>query len=205
MQKKSSGLAKHSPAVFSLVSEAPGERTLTVNTAGAGAPSDVYVADVAWPEVRRSAVSLFFAKEGSEPGRLHSRLEVRYSIEAFTKHLWTNSRELHAAMRVRAQSRSHLPDLSGDRLGRGLPANKEHSVWANFETIARVGSEAYFEFFHLSPKDVAAFNQTGEIHKLRLKPVVAVLTTSDELYRLLEESAPLVQMLEPFFQHPEAL
>lgn len=165
-------------------------------------PDRLYEADFAWIRLRYGAVSLLFGKEDlNEEKRLRTRLEIRYPGEKFLHHFWKNSREFHKAIR-------ELPNWSdGDTRGRIEPekwtALKDHSESANFEYMARFGSEAVLDFYYVAPSGIARLAQGMGASGVRVDPVVRVQTTRSELLHLLDAAEPIVQELE--HQLPEDL
>jgi hypothetical protein len=172
---------------------------LILETSKLGAPQDVYDADVAWLERRSSYVSLYFGKASTE-GELSTRVEVKLSFEAFIHHLWENSSK---------EFFGRLKEWSDKRRGAGAEAKpeplekyrvcvpaKQHSIWANFTVFAHAGSEASLDFFHLSPNAIAAFVRTKDGSSIVVTPKLRVLTTTQELLRLLHLAEEIVPELE---------
>ena len=159
-------------------------------------PPHTYEADFAWLTLRHGAVSLFFAKEDvGTPGELRSRLEIRYPVEKFCKHLWGNSRDFHARLK-----KQPVWPASSDRSAvqpEEWKAQKDHSQRANFEYMAQYGSDGSIDFYYLVPQGVARLAGGFGGEGLRMEPVVRIQLTSQELLHLLDEAEPLAQSLEP--------
>lgn len=167
---------------------------LKVHWAKLRVPDRIYEADFAWIKLRHGAVSLFFGKEDLDTqDTLRTRLEVRYPIEKFLNHFWKNSRDFHRVLR-------QLPDWPIDR-GREevsperMRALKDHSEAANFEYMARYGSEAVLDFYYVPPSGIARLAQGMGAAGLRVDPVVRVQTTMRELLRLLNAAEPVAAEL----------
>lgn len=163
---------------------------LKLNWAKLRIPDRTYEADYAWVKVRHGAVSLFFGKEDLDtPETLRTRLEVRYPIEKFLQHFWKNSREFHGKLR---QLPSWPPDEArGTVAPEKMRALKDHSECANFEYIARYGSESVMDFYYLPPSGIARLAQGMGGAGLRVDPVVRVQITMRELLRLLNAAEPV--------------
>lgn len=157
-------------------------------------PQRVYEADFAWLTVRHGAVSLFFGKEDvNEPGKLRSRLEIRYPVEKFCHHLWDNSRDFHERLK-----KSPAWPANADRRGvepETWKAQKDHSERANFEYMANYGSEASIDFYYLVPQGVARLAGGFGGDGLKMDPVVRVQLTAQELLHLLDQAEPLATTL----------
>lgn len=175
---------------------------LKIHWAKLPAPDRIYEADFAWITVRHGAVSLFFGKQDLDTeNTLRTRLEVRCPIEKFVNHLWKNSRDFHQALRK-------LPDWPPNPERENLApekwkALKDHSESANFEYIARFGSEAVLDFYYVPPSGIARLAQGMGGAGLRVDPVVRVQTTQREVLRLLNAAEPVAAELAS--QLPEEL
>src|SRR5262244_2939415 len=90
------------------VQKAP-DGSLQIQAAKLPVPENSYVADIAWAARRRGTVSFFFGALSDDEKMLKSRVEVRYSYEAFVHGWWKNSREFHRALKERTQRRSKDP------------------------------------------------------------------------------------------------
>ncbi len=157
------------------------------------APTDVYDADYAWVTQRNGAVSFFFAKgQVDDSETLRTRLEVRYPFEGFVHHFWRNSREFHKAVRERRAPDWGRGDIDPSR----WKSEKDHSVWANLDYLARSGSQASMDFYELPPWNAVQFNKAQDLSRLRIVPVVRIVLTTDELCRLLDASEPIAEALE---------
>jgi hypothetical protein len=178
-------------------------RSIKIDMGKLPTPQNVYDADYAWIEHHPGNASLFFAKRNSgEEGTLRTRLEVRYPVENLVGHFWRNSREFHQKMK----EFSDLWPADPERLGvspSSMKTLKEHSEWANFETMAHAGTEAVVDFFSLPPLGLARFAKGQGSEGLVLIPVVRVQTTVFELTRLLDTAGAVVQEIESYL--PERL
>ena len=192
MNKKPRQLKSRSGAANMALVKAASDGNLQINLATLTTPPQTYDADLAWARLRRGAVSVFFAKLDDEnPERLRSRLEIRYPVEAFIEHLWANSREFHTGLREWV-STSSLTEHDDPSMVQAT-AEKSTSVWANFEYIARAGSQGAIEFFHLSP--AAAARLAAGVREVAVEPIVRVLMTAVDLCRFLDSIQPLVEKL----------
>ena len=116
------------------------DKSIRVDLSKLEAPHNVYDADFAWLEYGSDSVSLLFGKQDrNDSSQLRTRLEVRYSLEAFVRHFWQNSRTFHESL-AKFVSDWRFVAKSGDPSK--MPAAKDHSEWANFEYIAHAGTEA---------------------------------------------------------------
>lgn len=174
------------------------DQGLFINTAQLETPSQIYDADVAWVERKRSGVSLYFAKlsyPDSNPPIFLSRLEVRYSLEAFQAHFWKNSRDFHKKMKD--------GPVGKELADRGEPAfspstiktEKAHSMWANFELMSHSGGEACVDLYHINPRTMALFQRDKDATKMDLMSVARVLLSSVELLALLDSCDPIIKSL----------
>ena len=68
-------------------------------------------------------------------------------------------------------------------------------MWVNFDYIARTGTQASLDFFHLSPAGIANFKASQGTRDLNLQPVVRILTTTAQLLALLDDSEPIAEQL----------
>lgn len=177
--------------------------SILIESAGLETPANVYDADFAWVERRFEAISIFFAKADRDTAeKLRSRLEIRYPLEAFYRHFWKNSREFHDSLK----KNQGIPP--NDPLREGLnpekwPSTKDHSEWVNFDVISRTGSQACFDFFHLSPSGIARFAKGQGTAGLTVAPIVRVLTTTNELYRLMNVSQSVVEQAQELLARTE--
>jgi hypothetical protein len=190
-----------------LVDQASG--TVGLDARKLPAPADVYDADLAWASFRDGTVSLWFGKEthstGSAGGRLRTRVEMRYSFEAFLNNFWSNSRDFHAALTTRARARRGFA-LGGNRPDpTTLEAEKDHSLWATLELISRTGNEACIDFYHCPPAAAVWYLKEKDFRRLHFDPVLRVLLTTDELYRLFEAAIPIAEHVKPLLGNTEAL
>lgn len=185
-------VAKTSPGRFDDPVTIGANGSILINTSKLGAPDNIYDADYSWLSVRHGAVSLWFAKENVEaPDRLRSRLELRYPAEGFVRHFWDNSREFHAKLEEALKLFPTPPQLAEVDVT-SLPADRDASMWVNFDYLARAGTEAALDFFHLPPSGIARFAQGQGSAGLILTAKVRVLTTIHELSRLLHSAGTIV-------------
>lgn len=192
--KKSAGTG-HLTKVDAITVAADG--SLRVDARQLAPPIRTYDADFAWPQVRLGAVSLLFGKSDlNVDNRLRTRLELRYPPEAFVGHFWENSRQFHAGLR---NARENLPGWE-DRDAiepQSWEAEVDHSEWVNFDYIARTGSQAVLDFFHLSPQAVVRFKRGQGTSQLILEPVVRINMTTREILKLFDSCEVIAQQFEP--------
>lgn len=175
--------------------------SLRVDVAGLDLPHNLYDADVASVELRNGAVSLFFGKcDMGDESQLRTRLELRFPIEAFVSHFWGNSRLFHAAVQEFGRN-NKAPGIRPDP--RVTHQSQQHSEWVNFNYIARTGTQAALDFYHISPPAIAQWKQNITSRHLRLEPKVRVLTTIWEVVRLLDACEPIVSEVEPMVKRME--
>jgi hypothetical protein len=167
--------------------------TVFINTGRLGIPPNVYDATFAAVQRRHGAVSIFFAKEDpAKADSLISRIELRYPPEAFVLHFVRHSRKFHAD--IKKQLGAWLADTARGSLDIvKLPAAKTHSEWVNFDYLARSGTQASLDFFHLAPSALARFVQGQGTGEIQVIPKIRVLTTIHELARLLDEATAVAQ------------
>ncbi len=174
------------------------DRSITIDMAKLPTPSVSYDADYAWIEHKPGDVRLFFGKRNRDnPDMLRSRLELRYPPESLVGHFWRNSREFHQRMKIFADQ---WPTNDGRDTVRPkeMKAEKEHSVWANFESMAHAGTEAMIDFFTLPVWGVAKFISGQGSSGLKMVPVVRVQTTIFELTRLLDSMEKVVAEIKNY-------
>ncbi len=144
--------------------------------------------------------SLFFGKVDLDDERqLRSRLQIKYPAEAFCRHFWANSRDFHAALKTHAAKLPEDPDRNRVTPER-LTCPRDHSEWVNFDYIARTGTQASLDFFHLAPAGIARFADGKGSGGLAVTPVVRILTTVGELCRLLDACELVVNEIEPLLR-----
>jgi len=178
--------------------------SILINLTRLPAPDKIYDADLSWVRRGRGYVSFFFGKENvDDPSKLRTRLEVKYAPEAFVRHFWRNSREFHEKMRTQLQSWPQDPSLEVVD-GARMPAEKDHSEWANFDYMARSGTHGTIDFFLLPAPGVARFIQGQGSSGLTLVPVVRVMMTVHELSRLLDLVDGMVDEVKKYLP-PEVL
>lgn len=193
---------RHMPKAIQL--DAAGD--LIVSSADLPIPSNVYDADYAWPCERNGAVSLFFAKASvGDEKELWSRLEVRLPVESFVRHFWNGSRTFHE------QVRALVERAAWTRLDREHPepeklrAKREHSLWANIDSMSRHGTAASIDFYHLAPDAIVRFIRTKDYSQFTVEPVVRILTTLREIVFLLDQSEKIALRLAPLVERAEPL
>jgi hypothetical protein len=146
-------------------------------------------------QLHPQTVSFFFAKADlNEPNRLRTRLEIRFPSEKFLSLFWKTSREFRTSL----EKVKPWPGEEEARAGanpEGWPAVQDRSESANFDYIARSGSEVIFDFFCLSPAGVARLAQGLGAQGLRIDPVVRVQTNLAELRCLMAQAEQLVEKL----------
>lgn len=175
------------------------DRSITIDMAKLPQPTVSYDADYAWIEHKPGDVRLFFAKgTHDDQGRLRSRLELRYPPESLLGHFWRNSREFHERMKTFA---AKWPDVRDDRDAvrpETFKAEKEHSEWANFESMAHSGTEALIDFYSLPVTGLARFVAGQGSDGLKIISVVRVQMTIFELTRLLDSMEQTVREIENY-------
>lgn len=178
-------------------------RAIHVDLSKVAIPSHVYDADFAWVEHRRGAVALLFGKlDRDEPGRLRTRLQLRYPPESFVGHFWKNSRDFQGRLQDYV---SKWKDVAGDvaQAPEKMKALKDHSEWVNFEALAHAGSEACMDFYQLSPAGIAKFARGQGSSALRVTPIVRVQLTVFALAELFRAAEPIVAEIERYLPQPE--
>jgi hypothetical protein len=83
-------------------------------------------------------------------------------------------------------------------------AEKDHSEWANFETMAHAGTGATLDFYLLPPWGLAQFSKGRGSSQLTVAPIVRVQMTVFELGRLLDSAAEVVTNIEAYLPAAEA-
>ncbi len=180
------------------------DRSVSIDMSRLGPPLKTYDADLASLEHRENDIRLFFGKLRL-PGRdsLATRVEIRYPIELFHKHLWQNSREFHGRLRERAEALRISRSMERCQLHE-MEADKDHSEWANFDFMGYSGTEAAIDFFHLPPTDLARFEKTGAMMNVALEPILRVQLGVGQLLRLLDSCADAVPEIENYLPHDAA-
>jgi hypothetical protein len=179
------------------------DKSINIDMSKLPPPQSVYDADFAWVEHRPGAVSLMFAKQSrDELTPLRTRLEVRYPPESLVRSFWGNSRKFHEGLSVfvakwPADTTSAI-DPSKSKAG------KEHSEWANFESMAHAGTEASIDFYRMPPSGIAQFARGLGSAGLKCTAVVRVQLTVFELLRLLERTGDVVKRIEEYLPQPES-
>ncbi len=170
-------------------------RTITIDMSKLAAPTNSYDADFAWIEHTPGDLRLFFGKRNRDKrDRLRTRLELRYPPENVLGHFWRNSREFHTTVKAFASSWPPNPTRALV-VPEKMEADKEHSEWANFETMAHSGTEALIDFYTLPIVGVAKYLKGMGSASLRLAPVVRVQLTVFELVRLLDAMEPIIEAI----------
>jgi hypothetical protein len=179
------------------------DRKINIDAMKLQTPSNVYDADFAWIVHRPGAVSLFFAKRSiGEKNALRTRLELRYPPENLVHHLWQNSRDFHDRLRkfIAKWPKDEERDQQDPTTWK---AEKDHSEWANFETMVHAGTEASLDFYLLPPWGLAQFSKGRGSSQLRVVPIVRVQMTVFELGRLLDSAAEVVTNIEAYLPKAE--
>jgi hypothetical protein len=179
------------------------DRTINIDLAKLPSPLNVYDADFAWIEHHAGRVSLLFGKGNrDEPGKLRTRLEVRYPPENLVGNFWRNSREFHR--KLRAYVDKWPADGLRDSVDPAkMPAGRDHSECANFEAIAHAGTEAVIDFYLMPPVGIARYAQGQGSAGLKFSPVVRVHLSIFELIRLLDASGSVVEQINSYLPKPQ--
>lgn len=174
------------------------DRSISIDISKLGPPQRTYDADLASLEHHESDVRLFFGKL-QLPGRktLATRVEIRYPIEFFYRHLWQNSREFHERLHERAPGLHISRSPRQERLHE-LEADKDHSEWANFDFMGYSGTEAAIDFFHLPAPDLARFSKTGAANNIAFEPILRVQLGVEQLLALLDRCADAVPEVKKY-------
>jgi hypothetical protein len=183
------------------------DRSISINLMKLHAPTNVYDADFSWIVHRPGAVSLFFAKRRiDEKDTLRTRLELRYPPENFVNHLWKNSRDFHDRLQKFA-AKWPKDEERDQQTPETWKAEKDHSEWANFETMSHAGTEASLDFYLLPPWGLAQFTKGRGSAQLKVAAIVRVEMTIFELGRLLDSAAKVVSEIERYLpkQEPEEI
>lgn len=166
-------------------------------------PDKTYEADFAWIRPRHGAVSMFFGKEDLDArDTLRTRLEIRFPVEKFLSHFWKNSREFHEKLR-QAGTWPAADNRRSELFPEKMKALKDHSESANFDYMARSGTESVMDFYYISPSGIARLSQGMGAGGIRIDPVVRIQLMTPELVRLLDAAEPLARELTN--QLPEEL
>jgi hypothetical protein len=180
-------------------------RSITVDMARLPTPPNAYDADYAWIEHSAGDVRLMFAKRNrDEPEKLRTRLEIRYPPESLVGHFWRNSREFHQKMKAFASSWPQ-DDRRNQVRPETLPAGKEHSEWANFDSMAHAGTEALVDFYTMPVSGIAKYVGGQGSSGLKMIPVVRVQLTVFELTRLLDSMESVVSEIERYMPATAAM
>jgi hypothetical protein len=166
------------------------------------APNNVYDADYAWIVHRRPGnISLFFGKRdiGSED-TLRTRLELRYPPENLVQH-WKILAEFYERVQKFIE-KWPIDDLRNKQQPEEWKSERDHSEWANFETIAHTGTQSSIDFYSLAPYGVAQFRRGLGSSQLMVTPIARVQMTTFELARLLNSIAETVAEIEGYLPRP---
>jgi hypothetical protein len=161
------------------------DNSISIDLMKLQAPNNVYDADCVWIEHRPGRFSFFFGKRdlGSANKKLRTRLEIRYPPENLVLN-WNRVHDFH----VRVQKFiANWPNDEGLEQQKGMEwtADKDHSEWANFETMSHSGTQASIDFYLLPPYGVAQFRNGRGSSQLMVIPIVRVQMTTFELAGLL--------------------
>lgn len=147
-------------------------------------------------------VSFVFAKKRLDnPGRLRTRLEIRYPAEGFARHFWQNSRGFDKKLDEFVSEWPPLPERSSIQMN--APADKDHSEWANFDYMAFAGSEGVIDFYQLSVPGIAQFAQGQGSAGLRITAIVRVHLTAFELSHLLKKAGEAIDEVVSYLPKKE--
>ena len=172
--------------------------TVSIDPTKLGAPQNIYDADLAGIEHRVGDVRLFFGKlKRAVPNKLRTRIEIRYPVETFYRHLWKNSRAFHKEIRGYMQQWPAAEKPDPTRLSE-MEADRDHSEWANFDYMAHSGTEAAIDFFHLSPGGLARFAKSASVDDLELEAILRVQLTVGELLALLDRCADVAAEVKSY-------
>lgn len=174
------------------------DKSIVIDMSRLATPSNVYDADVAWIEHRPGDLRLFFGKlQRDSPGTLRSRLEVRFPPESLVGHFWRNSRDFHKRV-DEFISKFGIVTEPIVAAPEAMKAEKEHSVWANFEAMAHAGTEAAIDFYALPPSGLALHTAGRGSHGLQLAPIARIQMTVFELSRLLASMEPVIHAIQQY-------
>jgi hypothetical protein len=174
------------------------DKSIRIDMSKLPAPTNEYDADYAWVEHRPGSTSILFGKQNrDEANTLRTRLEIRYPVENLVRHFWGNSRKFHEKLKEFA---NEWPvDKTRDATApQKMKAGKEHSEWANFESMAHAGTEASIDFYRMPASGIAQFAKGQGSDGLRCTSVVRVHLTVFELLRLFDEVATVVDQAEGY-------
>ncbi len=180
------------------------DRSINIDMMKLSAPTNVYDADFAWIVHRPGAISFFFAKRnigGNDAFR--TRLEVRYPPENLVKTFWPKTREFHDQLQ-KFIAKWPKDDERDQQNPMKWTAEKDHSEWANIETMAHVGTQASLDFFLLPAWGIAQFFKGRGSSQLIVRPIVRIQMTIFELGRLLDSAADVVTIIEGYLPVAEA-
>ena len=142
-------------------------------------------------------MSLWFAKKDQNDSHgLATRLEIKYPAEAFVAQFWRNSREFHVGL---SETIANFP-VDSEREGvdpSTMVSGKDHSEWATLDYMARTGTQASIDFYHVKPSSVTKYTKRQQ-PLFQPEPQVTVLLTAAELLRLLNACEPVARECEPF-------
>ena len=179
------------------------DRSVVVDLAKLKAPDKVYDADYAWVRHKPGRVSLFFGKANlDDANRLRTRVELRYSPEAFLRNFWKNSADFRAVV---IESATRWP-ADNERLELDparMHSEKDYSEWANFEYMARIGSEATVDFYYLPTSGLAKYVTGHGASGLKVVAAMRVQLTAQELARLFISCEPVIGEIEKDLPHEE--
>lgn len=178
------------------------DKSIKIDLSKLEPPPHVYDADNAWVVHSLARVSLVFGKKRlDDPGRLRTRLEIRYPPEDFVRQFWRNSRQFHTNLNSFVSKWSSVTE-EGDLLP-NVQADKDHSEWANFDYMAFAGSLGAIDFYQLPASGIARFAQGQGSAWLIVTPVVRVLLTAFELAHLLEEAGRIIPKVVSYLPENE--
>jgi hypothetical protein len=160
------------------------------------APSQHFVADHAWVQLRSGIVGLGFgALTLGRERHIAARLEIRMSVEAFAGSVLGPIDALLTGLQKYLESTPRVPRASPEEWVREAPTDKDSLAWATLVRVAHVGGEAQLDFYQLTASQVANAVNGQKIEQFEVIPVLRVLMAAFELHGLLVDSINLGQQL----------
>ena len=144
------------------------DRSVSVDLSKLGSPLKTYDADLASLEHSGSSVRLFFGKlRLPKRGSLATRVEIRYPIEFFYKHLWQNSREFHGRLRERAAA-LRISESPAQRQLHELEAGQRPLRVGELRLHGLLRDRGGYRLFPLAAHGFRAFRENGGDGERRL-------------------------------------
>jgi len=162
-------------------------------------PTNSYVANVGWVVKEGTTVGVFFGNlDRDEPGRLKTRVELRFPQEAFLN-FWENSEEFFQGLK---SLRTRLPALlwadATERNGFAtMKAEKDHVVSASIGVLTNSGSLAEADFYDLPATDIFLSQKLNDLRRLEITPVLRIYSTTGVVGTILEASQPIADQIRP--------